>query len=459
MGMAQTLDDARRAAMAPSVIQHPMHAMVAPIGPPPPPVQMAMDSAQPEMPSNSPTVARMTPMQEYEGVLGRKLMADYTKDENPWGTPQNHPGLMGKIGHGLSRFVQNAQHEQGQLTPREAEEGRISGQLQNIEKERALENEQGAQAENLRSETSLRPSVTSSENALRGAQAEHEQAETNALQNPLPKFSVHETKQGPLFVNMQTGTAQHLTVDGVPVGPQLKLTQSQPIIGADGKPHTYMLDQNGQKVVDLGVHYERPVSVSVNAGEHAYEYANNQLNTLGKPISDLIMRMGRLRDTLAQGTPQADALIAPELLTVMAGGMGSGLRMNEAEIARIVGGRSNWESLKASMNKWQTDPNAARSITPAQQQQIRALVETVNQKLMAKQQILDNAANEMVETEDPQQQRRILADTRVALTKIDEGAGPSTASAPPPGAVGIGKGSDGKNYYVDANNKPLGVAP
>lgn len=450
--MGMTLDDTRRAVMAPSVIQHPMHAMVAPIGPPPPPVQMAMDGSQPDMPSNGPTVSRMTPVQQYENDLGNRLMADYGKDANPYGSPTNHPGKLGKFLHGLSVAT-------GGPNRRFAEEQQFGNTLENIEKERALENEQGAQAENLRSETSLRPSVTSSENALRGAQTEHEQAETNALQNPLPKFSVQETEQGPLFVNMQTGTAQHLTVDGVPVGPQLKLTQSQPIVGADGKPHTYMLDQNGQKVVDLGVHYERPVSVSVNAGEHAYEYANNQLNTLGKPISDLIMRMGRLRDTLAQGTPQADALIAPELLTVMAGGMGSGLRMNEAEIARIVGGRSNWESLKASMNKWQTDPNAARSITPAQQQQIRALVEAVNQKLMAKQQILDNAANQMVGTEDPQQQRRILADTRVALTKIDEEAGPSTASAPPSGAVGIGKGSDGKNYYVDANNKPLGVAP
>jgi hypothetical protein len=63
-----------------------------------------------------------------------------------------------------------------------------------------------------------------------------------------------------------------------------------------------------------------------------------------------VPRFGRLRDTLNQKSPQADALVAPELLTVIAGGQGSGLRMNEAEIARSVGGRSHLEDLKAALN-------------------------------------------------------------------------------------------------------------
>jgi hypothetical protein len=110
-----------------------------------------------------------------------------------------------------------------------------------------------------------------------------------------------------------------------------------------------------------------------NRMDKSYQYNAGALSKLGDPIEQLAGRMGRLKDTIFQGTPQADALVAPELLTVMAGGQGSGLRMNEAEISRVIGGRTNLESIKAALNKWQTDPSKGLSITPAQRQQIRAL--------------------------------------------------------------------------------------
>ncbi|HUD75526.1 MAG TPA: hypothetical protein VMQ76_10670, partial [Terracidiphilus sp.] len=79
-------------------------------------------------------------------------------------------------------------------------------------------------------------------------------------------LELHDTEAGPLMINRQTGVAQHVTVDGQPVGPKVQLKESQPLMGADNKPHTYMLDEKGNKVVDLGVHYERPVNVNVGGG-------------------------------------------------------------------------------------------------------------------------------------------------------------------------------------------------
>ena len=167
--------------------------------------------------------------------------------------------------------------------------------------------------------------------------------------------------------------------------------------------------------------------------DKSYQYNNAELDKIRKPIDDAVSRLGRLTDTIAQGTPQADALIAPELLTVMAGGQGSGLRMNEAEIARIVGGRSNWESLKASINKWQLDPNAARSITQAQDQQIKALVGAVRTKLLAKQKILDDASGGLLDAEDVKDHRRMVADTRKKLSAVDTEAGGDTIRVQIPG--------------------------
>jgi hypothetical protein len=157
--------------------------------------------------------------------------------------------------------------------------------------------------------------------------------------------------------------------------------------------------------------------------DKSYTYNNDKLDKLGKPIEDAVARMGRLRETLAQGSPQADALVAPELLTIMAGGAGSGLRMNEAEISRIVGGRSKWQSLEASINQWRLDPTKANSITPDQRQEIRSLVEAVNSKLMKKQQALDEAREGLLNSDDPTDHRRIVTNAHHALTQVDEAAG------------------------------------
>jgi hypothetical protein len=173
--------------------------------------------------------------------------------------------------------------------------------------------------------------------------------------------------------------------------------------------------------------------------DRSYQFTSKQLDDVSKPVSEAVARLGRLQDTLAQNTPQADALVAPELLTVMAGGQGSGLRMNEAEISRIVGGRSNWETLKAAINKWSLDPSKANSITPAQRQQIRSLVGVVANKLQAKRQILDDARQNLINSTSPDDHRRIMFDTRQKLTAIDSQAG----NAPGNGSKDFGPAPQG----------------
>lgn len=181
----------------------------------------------------------------------------------------------------------------------------------------------------------------------------------------------------------------------------------------------------------------------------SYKYNSGVLDKMQNPIDQISGRFGRLEDTLAQKSPQADALVAPELLSIMAGGQGSGIRMNEAEIARIVGGRSQWESLKAAMQKWNTDPNAARSITPDQDKQIRDLINTVGQKLAAKRQVLDEARNSLLDTDDVKEQRRITADARGKLDAIDSGEHKERAA-------GEGKAPQGATSEVLVGGKVVG---
>lgn len=180
--------------------------------------------------------------------------------------------------------------------------------------------------------------------------------------------------------------------------------------------------QAGRAKINVG---GGPSRMSPARADKSYQYESGRLDKVQEPIDLAVTRLGRLADTINQVTPQADALVAPELLTVMAGGQGSGLRMNEAEIARIVGGRTNLEGFKAALNKWKTDPDKGLSITPAQREQVRALMGEVQKKLLGKQQILENARQQLINADDPAEHRRITANARMALSAIDSGKAPS----------------------------------
>lgn len=162
--------------------------------------------------------------------------------------------------------------------------------------------------------------------------------------------------------------------------------------------------------------------------DRSYQQANSQLEKLRKPVSDQSERLARLNDSIEQGTPQADALVAPELLTAMAGGAGSGLRMNEAEIARIVGGRSQWQTLQATLQQWSTDPKKANSITPEQRRQIRALVGAVKKRVDSKLSTLDDAAQGLIDAPDVDTHRRLLGDVAKKLTAANVTAGPESGA-------------------------------
>lgn len=261
-------------------------------------------------------------------------------------------------------------------------------------------------------------------------------AETQATEQAKAPFAFHELTPGAQGV-IGAGTPGQTTIQGPPA----KVTPDTPTVergnvtvnGKGPVPVFYIKHDNG-KVDVLDANTMRPVQGTIGTYERpregnplaqdnrldkSYQFNAGELSKLAKPVDDAIARLGRLEDSLSQNTPQADALIAPELLTVMAGGAGSGLRMNEAEISRIVGGRSNFESLKAALNKWQLDPTKALSITPAQRDQIRRLVATVADKLRAKQDVLTQAGQDLVNANDVNKHRQVIVDTKKALTDVD----------------------------------------
>ncbi len=146
-------------------VQHPMHAMIAPISPKPEPDPMvAFEQGQTAKPASMSDqtegtqvggenqkgrIAQMSPLDPYEEALKRRQMADFAKDENPYGSEGNHPGFFGKFLHGLSTAT-------GGPGRRLLSEQDRAAQIQGIEKAKSEQALQGAQTENQEAQPELK---------------------------------------------------------------------------------------------------------------------------------------------------------------------------------------------------------------------------------------------------------------------------------------------------------------
>ncbi len=225
------------------------------------------------------------------------------------------------------------------------------------------------------------------------------------------------------------------------------------VLGKDGQPHIMERDpKSGEYSVDRGRAPQEMGGREERRSDDSYKFHSGRIDKLREPVEARLERITRLVDTLNQGTPQADALIAPELLTAMAGGQGSGLRMNEAEIARIVGGRTNWESIKSKVQAWQADPNKGFALTPDQRQQVRGLMTVVTQRVHQKMQAIDEESQNLLNSDDPKEHRRIYNHLQKRLSDVDRaGTLPEAGGAP-----------SGKSYTqadVDAAARQYGKTP
>jgi hypothetical protein len=177
-------------------------------------------------------------------------------------------------------------------------------------------------------------------------------------------------------------------------------------------------------------HFHRMLAEQAR-GDRSYQFAQKELDTVSKPLMERVDRISRLQDTIAQGNMLTDALIGPELLTVMAGGQGSGMRMNEAELKRIFGSTGAWGQIERKLRYF--DPSKPRAFTAQQQRQIRELVTAVADKAKRKMDILNGASRDILGSSDPADHRKIVADAKRAL--VEEDIGGRMAPTPVTGGV------------------------
>lgn len=390
-------------------------------------------TAPPKQPLDMPTSAPGGPNLASD-VLAGNVAPPQWKDYRP-----QHISLGRKIAaYGIGSLAGMRNPELGAEAARSIAYGPQLDQFNDATKQYkgALDQGEQGQKQVTAADTLARADATAkSEDALRAAQAGNQTSEANARDNPKDEWSAIAGFQGPhgepVEQNRATGEIRVATGVNTQRVPTAEVdTERATQIRADqaaGKPVTpedaaWLKGHTQEKTIVPATTniLNQPDKASARS-DKSFQYNQTALDKIRTPIDALSQRFSRLTDTLNQASPQADALVAPELLSVMAGGVGSGVRMNEPEISRIVGGRSKWQDLQAAIQKWSTDPKAARSITAEQDRQIRSLIQSVGQKVTAKQSALEDAQNDLLDSEDPKEHRKIVADARKKLDDIDAG--------------------------------------
>lgn len=137
----------------------------------------------------SPTAGSLPDVQQHiEGELAK----DYRKDVDPWGSPDNHPGVFGKIMHGLNvatggvgtrqKQEQGLQGQLGNVTTLESNQAQKAAQAKD---EEAQAGEEQALTGKTQEDTKEMPEKAQSAEALQKAQTEEAGARTHVLENPL----------------------------------------------------------------------------------------------------------------------------------------------------------------------------------------------------------------------------------------------------------------------------------
>lgn len=191
--------------------------------------------------------------------------------------------------------------------------------------------------------------------------------------------------------------------------------------------------EHDQQQFDLGMAKNTAGQTHADSrADRSYTASTNELTRLGKGLDDKASSFTTLRQLLDAHNPQSDAMIAPLLLKTIAGGQGSGMRMNEAEISRIMGARSKEQDLEAFLNKW-TGANGAVQLPEAQRQQMYQIVGTLESKLARKRAALDKATGDLYDNQDDvSAHRRIVNGVKHTLTSEDmPGAGQQPAATAP----------------------------
>ena len=321
--------------------------------------------------SPKPTVVfAPTPQGEEQQHIQGNLEKDYQKDLHPWGSPGNHPGVFGKIMHGLNVAT-------GGVNRRGWEEQGLEKRLNDVMGQESTNDYRNAETGHTKEETNEMPGRTQSEEALQGAQTD--EARQRVAQGPdLAQAYAHRVNQV-LATGGDPSTdpvAQHLADAITGIQKQATPPPGTKVISREvgGKSHNVLIDERtGNDIRDEGETGEKPPTVRVETpGEE--RGAKNDLLKAYQPTLDSAERMNVMTDAYEKAVKNHDQQAMLNLLANHLGmtmGLQKGARMTR-DIIREAQQSTPW--LQGMAAKFDKDGYLTGvTLTPQQMRQMVSL--------------------------------------------------------------------------------------
>ncbi len=158
-----------------------------------------------------------------------------------------------------------------------------------------------------------------------------------------------------------------------------------------------------------------------NALERSYNARDAELNKLKDKVDTGLTGIGQAKDLLAQNNPGANSLAAPAIIKAVVGGMGSGIRITQAELNTINGGRGKIDNFKSWLTSWSSDEKAYQALLPDQKIWLNGVLDKMAEKFAAKQLLISGASQALIDAKDATTHKQVIKDLNDHLEAIDLG--------------------------------------
>lgn len=263
---------------------------------PPPTMAGAMPSTPPVFaPMSGPQVTQApTPLDQNIGNDQQQLQKVRWEQTNPWGTPENHPGKLGKTAHVFATLGNIAgdifapdvmAHIPGSQLNLETNERHLTSRLNQEQQEQSMNESRAATTAHEQEETKEAPAKAASEEGLQGAETAEKNA-TTAQGPSLAAAYAHAVNES-LKRNedpSQNPIVQHLgdAITGLQKPAAAKGMDHVSLMGQNGKPYAANYDPNTGKYTDAAgkpitnpIPYEKPNVTNINQNAN-HEFAEEE---------------------------------------------------------------------------------------------------------------------------------------------------------------------------------------
>lgn len=162
-----------------------------------------------------------------------------------------------------------------------------------------------------------------------------------------------------------------------------------------------------------------------NLGNQSYAQAHADIAKEAGPLEQTAQKIANIKERIANGMPQDWANVPAMVLSLSAGGQGSGLRMNQALIEQELGGAGKWAQLQGFAQQFNPNTDNASKIGDIQKAQFKSVVASIDKQVQARLDVVNGARTQLnaASPSDTSAHRAIADGVHTKLQQLDQQPG------------------------------------